>query len=796
MKDFIKKVSILFMILFLSVPLGLAGLFFVRGASADEGGVTRVGDTEIIQNGCYRKIKKTENTQWTVPRKPIDLVILQDASGSFEKTIPSVKNALKRLTTYVKPEQYNEADPHLVSTGDPDTTDRVFVSAYQGLDQVRYFDNEDFTGAIDTYTNEGITGKHYQFSSSDLTSDQKSIHSFIDNITVGGGTPTVPGITDALAAYNSKKGEMKNGRKTVFLLVTDGVANGYRLPDGNVVMDKSYARTYKLQPAWGLGQNYFPEAAQDIVSRAKELKEAGNTLKNAVGSEGSVVIGFWERVEGFTDPYFQYGSAYLNGFGKTLNIGDNRSVQGIFHDALQSMASPNKTVNGKDVSFYVNEQNNIDVFSQKILESVAAALIKEDIKGEFEVTPGYKVDAVRINGKTVVEKVTDPSKQIRGKIVQEGDKVTISVPDSVFNPGDNKFDYDLSKEARAPETNEDDEVDPPADYKPENETITVPELTGVFKTGDFTTRKIGGKNETVEVQKLEYCYPSATKTVKDADASNDIGVIPDPLELTKKPSYSAQLSKKDEEFTYTVDYNFNNVPYEFEKNVMLTDPLDYRLEVVSHSAQGPDGQSWPTRVVTQKDAGGNSQSVVVADVPAKDGKYNYLVLKKAKMTITVRLKEEYRKNQASKEFMALLQDNDGFGLLNQGNIMWNGEDNNPDPSKHAKTDDKPSTIRRSNPVYVKPPVDTEITKKVNDKEHEDLKTEGELFEYKVSVPWPGIADTFSLTDTVVSELEVQADSLNVKLGGNDDAELKTATKVEGQTVSLTLDKTQLKKNLT
>ena len=794
MKDFIKKVSILFMILFLSVPLGLAGLFFARGASADEGGVTRVGDTEIIQNGCYRKIKKTEKTQWTVPRKPIDLVILQDASGSFEKTIPSVKNALKRLTTYVKPEQYNEADPHLVNTGDPDTTDRVFVSAYQGLDQVRYFDNEDFTGAIDTYTDEGITGKHYQFSSSDLTSDQKSIHSFIDNITVGGGTPTVPGITDALAAYSKQKGEMKNGRKTVFLLVTDGVANGYRLPGSNtVVMDKSYARTYKLQSAWRLGQNYFPEAAQDIVSRANELKEAGNTLKNAVGSEGSVVIGFWERVAGFTDPYFQYGDAYLNGFGKALNIGDNRSVQGIFHDALQSMASPNKTVNGKDVSFYVNEQNNIDVFSQKILESVAAALIKEDIKGEFEVTPGYKVDAVRINDKTVVEKVTDPSKQIRGKIVQEGDKVTISVPDSVFNPGDNKFDYDLSKEARAPETDEDSEVDPPENYVPENETITVPELTGVFKTGDFTTRKIGGKNETVEVQKLEYCYPSATKTVKDADASNDIGVIPDPLELTKKPSYSAQLSKKDEEFTYTVDYNFNNVPYEFEKNVMLTDPLDYRLEVVSHSAQGPDGQSWPTRVVTQKDAGGNSQSVVVADVPAKDGKYNYLVLKKAKMTITVRLKEEYRKNQASKEFMALLQDNDGFGLLNQGNIMWNGEDNNPDPSKHAKTDDKPSTVRRSNPVYVKPPVDTEITKKVNDKEHEDLKTEGELFEYKVSVPWPGIADTFSLTDTVVSELEVQADSLNVKLGGNDDAELKTATKVEGQTVSLTLDKTQLKK---
>ena len=793
MRDFIKKVSILFTILFLSVPLGLASLRFGRGA-ADETEVIRVGDnTEIIQNGCYRKIKKSEKTQWTVPRKPIDLVILQDASGSFRKTIPSVKNALKRLTTYVSPEQYNENDPHLVKTGDSRTTDRVFVASYQGLDQVRYFNNNDFSGnPTDTFTDPNTTGKHYTYGNSGLTSDQNEIHKFIDNIAVDGGTPTVPAIQDTIAQYNSVKGNMENGRKTVFLLVTDGVANGYRLPGSNtVVMDKSYTRTWDIHSAWGVDS--YPEAAQDITGRANELRDAGNQLKAAVGSEGSVVVGFWERVDNFTEPYYQYGPAYLNGFGNTINIGDNRSVQAIFHDALQSMASPDKVVNGKNVSFYVNEQNNIDVFSQKILESVAAALIKEDIKGEFTVTPGYKVDAVRINGKTVVEKVTDPSKQIRGRITQEGDKVTIYVPDSVFNPGNNSFDYDLSKEARAPETNEEDEVDPPADYKPVKEEVTVPELTGVFKTGEYTTQQIGGRNETVEVQKLEYCYPSVTKKITDADKSNDLGEIDDPLGLTKKKAYSAQLSDKAEEFTYTLDYNFNNVAYEFEKNVMLTDPLDYRLEVVESSATGPNGEEWATRVVKQNDDLGNERDVVVADVPAKGSNYNYLVLKKAQMTIKVRLKEQYRKNQASKEFMALLQDNDGFGLLNQGNIMWNGDDNQPNQDAHAKTDSKPSTIRRSNPVYVKPPVVTEITKKVNDKEHEDLKAEEELFEYKVTVPWPGIADTFSLTDTVVSELEVQADSLNVKLGEKDNDELKAATKVEGQTVSLTLDKTQLEK---
>ena len=790
MRDFIKKVSILFTILFLSVPLGLASLRFGRGA-ADETEVIRVGDnTEIIQNGCYRKIKKSDQTKWTVPRKPVDLVILQDASGSFKNTIPNVQNALRTLTTFVSEENYDENNPRLVKTDNPDTSDRVMMATFQGADGYNYYYNNDFTGRKDVVGGWGAD-YDYKYKSSNLSSDQNDIHQFIDNIKVAGGTPTVPAIDDVIAQYNQIKGNMANGRKTIFLLITDGVANGKRDPDGKVRLEYSDYRNKILSRAWNF--NELTEASQNVLGRVEEVKEASTRLKNVVGSEGTVVVGFWEDVSIFENSKAQYYDTYREGYSKYFNIGDNRSVQDIFHEALEGMASPAKNINGKNVSFYVNEQSDINKFSSRVLESVGAALIKEDIKGEFTVTPGYKVDAVRINGKTVVEKVTDPSKQIRGRINQEGDNVTIYVPDSVFNPGNNSFDYDLSKEARAPETNEEDEVDPPADYKPVKEEVTVPELTGVFKTGEFKTQKIGGRNEKVEVQKLEYCYPSVTKKITDADKRNDLGEIDDPLGLTKKKAYSAQLSDKAEEFTYTLDYNFNNVAYEFEKNVMLTDPLDYRLEVVESSATGPNGEKWATRVVKQNDDLGNERDVVVADVPAKGSNYNYLVLKKAQMTIKVRLKEQYRNNQASKEFMALLQDNDGFGLLNQGNIMWNGDDNQPNQDAHAKTDSKPSTIRRSNPVYVKPPVVTEITKKVNDKEHEDLKTEEQLFKYKVSVPWPGIADSFSITDTVVPELEIQAGTVNVTVGGKENSDLTAGIKVEDQTVSLTLDKDALNK---
>ncbi|WP_276319030.1 isopeptide-forming domain-containing fimbrial protein [Streptococcus parasanguinis] len=509
-----------------------------------------------------------------------------------------------------------------------------------------------------------------------------------------------------------------------------------------------------------------------------------------VGSNGTVVVGFWEDVALFNNDKAQYYDVYLNGFGNYFNIGDNRSVQEIFHEALQGMASPDKEVNGKNVSFYVNEQDNIDKFSARVLESVGAALVKEDIKGEFDVTPGYKVDAVRINGKKIVSEVKDSTKEILGKIEQNGDKVTISVPESVFNPGKNNFDYDLSKEAHAEQVDEDDEQDPPAGYQPAKEQVQVPELTGKFKVGDFETQTIGGHNETVEVQKLEYCYPSATKKIEDQDLSNDTGTIEDPLQLTKKPAYAANLSDKAEEFTYTVNYNFNNVPYEFKKNVMLTDPLDYRLEVVRSSATGPDGPL-KTRVVKGQDSAGNERDIVVADVPSDGTNYNYLVLKQAELKITVKLKEEFRKDQASKNYLALLQDSNGFGLVNQGNIMWNGEDDSPNPDPHAKTADKPSTIRRSNPVYVKPPLSTDIEKKVNEKEHADLATEDELFEYKVSVPWPGTADKFTVTDTVVPELEVQESTIKATIDGKTYTALTKATTLKDQTVEISLDKADM-----
>ncbi|MGX7111885.1 cell surface protein, partial [Gemella cuniculi] len=600
-------------------------------------------DTQVYQEGCDLVIKTTQQTEWSVPRKPIDLVILQDASGSFKDTIGGVKEALKTLTTPVEANQYDPDSPRLVFTDKAETSDRVMVASYQGLDGYRVYDDSSteltdmwwdrtYGSWINGYRSDtnfqgtwrpgqwaGSPG--YTLNTSELTSDTSKINNFIDSINTYGGTPTVPAIEDFIKKYkeavDKTTEKMNNERKTVFLLITDGVANGVRLEDGKVVIQYSGKRAVTLLNKWGLGSIYlYPESSSNILARANELKSEGEKLRQAVGDNGSVVVGFWEDVKGFQN-YAQYGTTYLEGFKDTgVDIGDNRSVQAIFSEALRSVASPDKEVNGKPATFYVNEQNDIKAFADKVLAAVGNALVKENVKGDFTITEGYKVKTVSINGKQIVKEVTDKEKQIRGEVTQEGNKVTISVPDAAFNPGHNKFDYELVRTEGAPESgDEEDEQTPPDGYTPGTVEREVGQLVGRFSVGNYQTAEIGSREANkVQVNSLEYCYPNAVKTITDKNKDNDQGSIKDPI-LTKRDSYAANLDNVQEEFSYKVDYRMNNIPLNMEKNAMLVDPVNYRLEVldayVTDTLTGEKLTNFEIRKVKDTDPQTNKERTIV-----------------------------------------------------------------------------------------------------------------------------------------------------------------------------------------
>ena len=838
MKQRVKKLGLLFMVLILILNMfnGVSKNNNIAHAT-DIVDINQVGEgTQIHQEGCDLVIKKTQETEWSVPRKPIDLVILQDTSGSFKNTIGGVKAALKTLTTPVKQTEYDPDNPRLVFTDTPETSDRVMVGSFQGLDgSITYdewYSEYDYNERVwkqgyrsDTnfkkYESYYAYNPGYKVESTDLIKDSNGIHNFIDNMETEGGTPTVPALEEVLAKYKSavqnSPEKMKNERKTVFLLITDGVANGVRRPDGKVVIEYSGYRQDQLIKAWGLDSSYYGmEASQNILARAKELTEAGKKLKNELGSNSSVVVGFWEDVNSFKK-YGQYGDAYLNGYAGTgVNMnGDTRSVQEIFSSALRDVASPDKVVNGKPATFYVNEQNDINAFADKVLAAVGNALVKENVKGKFKITDGYKVKSVSINGKQIVDNVTDKKTQIKGEVKQNGNDVEISVPDAAFNPGKNKFDYELSRTEEAPETDEEDEVAPDDNYTPGTVERQVGELVGHFSVGDYQTAEIGSKGvKTVKVNELKYCYPNVKKSIKDQDPSNDRGSLEDPI-LTKRTAYAANLNTVHENFEYTVEYRMNNIPLNMKKNAILVDPLNYRFDFLEAYVTDESGAKRPDfNIRTTKGTDpqtGKENTIVVADIPkapgtntetVKEGEYGAHKFKKYTLHVKVKFKDEYPFETNQSNYIKILQENDGLGPLNQAFIKWNGDSNSPT--------DETASVRRSNNVFVVPPVETNIEKKVrgenqnvtDGKEHYDLPLREDKFIYDIKSGWPGLAKKYVIEDTLKDELEIIKDEnnstkydVNVLVNNKPVPALQKFVKVEGNKVKLELQEKDITRSL-
>jgi len=838
MKQRVKKLGLLFMVLILILNMfnGVSKNNNIAHAT-DIVDINQVGEgTQIHQEGCDLVIKKTQETEWSVPRKPIDLVILQDTSGSFKNTIGGVKAALKTLTTPVKQTEYDPDNPRLVFTDTPETSDRVMVGSFQGLDGSitydKWYSEYDYNERVwkqgyrsDTnfkkYESYYAYNPGYKVESTDLIKDSNGIHKFIDNMETEGGTPTVPALEEVLAKYKSavqnSPEKMKNERKTVFLLITDGVANGVRRPDGKVVIEYSGYRQDQLIKAWGLDSSYYGmEASQNILARAKELTEAGKKLKNELGSNSSVVVGFWEDVNSFKK-YGQYGDAYLNGYvGTGVNMnGDTRSVQEIFSSALRDVASPDKVVNGKPATFYVNEQNDINAFADKVLAAVGNALVKENVKGKFKITDGYKVKSVSINGKQIVDNVTDKKTQIKGEVKQNGNDVEISVPDAAFNPGKNKFDYELSRTEEAPETDEEDEVAPDDNYTPGTVERQVGELVGHFSVGDYQTAEIGSKGvKTVKVNELKYCYPNVKKSIKDQDPSNDRGSLEDPI-LTKRTAYAANLNTVHENFEYTVEYRMNNIPLNMKKNAILVDPLNYRFDFLEAYVTDESGAKRPDfNIRTTKGTDpqtGKENTIVVADIPkapgtntetVKEGEYGAHKFKKYTLHVKVKFKDEYPFETNQSNYIKILQENDGLGPLNQAFIKWNGDSNSPT--------DETASVRRSNNVFVVPPVETNIEKKVrgenqnvtDGKEHYDLPLREDKFIYDIKSGWPGLAKKYVIEDTLKDELEIIKDEnnstkydVNVLVNNKPVPALQKFVKVEGNKVKFELQEKDITRSL-
>ena len=94
--------------------------------------------------------------------------------------------------------------------------------------------------------------------------------------------------------------------------------------------------------------------------------------------------------------------------------------------------------------------------------------------------------------------------------------------------------------------------------------------------------------------------------------------------------------------------------------------------------------------------------------------------------------------------------------------------------------------KKTKPVHVTPPP---ITKKVNNQEHADLNKLSESFTYTVDTKVPEVADKFEVSDQLVNELTFDGDA-TVEVDGQ---KQQTYCQTNGQTLTVTFDKDQVKK---
>ncbi|WP_242217908.1 vWA domain-containing protein [Bacillus cereus group sp. BfR-BA-01380] len=315
-----KNISIVVIFLLL-LQLFLPGLQSLAASPAT--GIEHTLRTKETANMCLREHEGEIKFQWPSNKKKIDLVIVQDASGSFRDTIGSVKSSLKKIVDQLDPQN-----------------DRVMVTSYQD-----YLGYKKMNGSVLDQRGSGIK----TILQSGLNSGFQSAKNGIDKISANSGTPTASGLQFALQQYEQAKGQNDPDRETIFLLVTDGVANvrldGYIYKETNQLTD-----TGPGYSSSEYGQDY-KGALREVTDIAGQIKQKGYKL----------VTAFSEDRKSLSAPN-QYHTKY------------DKEVGPYARNALQNMAT-------KPEWFVLS--SNIEEFSKKLFEIISEVTKNDKLVLDF-----------------------------------------------------------------------------------------------------------------------------------------------------------------------------------------------------------------------------------------------------------------------------------------------------------------------------------------------------------------------------------------------------------------------------
>ncbi|XWL01970.1 SpaA isopeptide-forming pilin-related protein [Macrococcoides goetzii] len=579
----------------------------------------------------------------TLSPKPLDLVFILDASGSFTANMPKVKSMINTaIDKYVQP-----ADG-----------DRTMVTTFQGVK------NNIYQAPVGTNYYAYTEGDYkITTNSSKLTSDITSVKSFVNAVTPSGGTPTPSGVTQALNDYKSVAGAA-TGRQTVFVLITDGVVN-VNPKTGNIEKNSTLEQTYidKFKSVSTVVGTYYDSSlgqyyTQYRWARFNAVTGAFIRYEYVNDYQGTVYDQFYDSANGAWSYIYQYETsqdwkARLNdltaavtsvktsypnaelvvGFLEDRNSFSNMAQYGpLYETTMRPQIQTTLQSYATDPSYYINT-GDPTVFVNQLSAAISNAVQAVSSTGTFTLTAGYKMETM-----TLVNKTT--GQRIPLTFTQNGSTITV-----------NQFDYDGSEynlEYTTQLLNPDllvIDADPTADE-------IGPTLTGelTFGTQKVTVPKFGPSK--ADTYQYFNCETTVKKSVKKATE-------------TSYRTPSTTLDSGTQTFSFSNDYAFNRSPLAWTTSPVLYDKIDPRLEILDVKVIALDKSGTSSVPFTLgSSAITTTNNEVKVTLPADaDGTFTSYLGDQYKVLITAKIKPEF--TQAG----ALYTDIVTNGIPNQAEII-------------------------------------------------------------------------------------------------------------------------------
>ncbi|NST13835.1 isopeptide-forming domain-containing fimbrial protein [Enterococcus faecalis] len=759
-------------------------------------GVVKAGDTEGMTNTVKVKddsladCKRILEGQAAFPvqageTEPVDLVVVEDASGSFSDNFPHVRQAIDEVVQGLSDQ------------------DRVMLASYRGGKQFIFPDGKVKINSADYDMNVRVDTQ--------LTHDKSQFVSGFGDVRTYGGTPTASGLKLALDTYNQTHGDLTN-RKTYFLLVTDGVANtrldGYlHKTNTNDSINEYPDPRHPFQVSVEYSNDY-QGAAAEVLALNQEITNQGYEMINAywesvesLSSVNSYFDKYKTEVGPFVKQELQQGSSTPEDFITSQSIDDfTTQLKQIVKDRLAQSTPATASLTIAD-QFDIQSATATDDAGNDVPVQINGQTISATSTEGYvgNITIHYEVkENTAIDAATLVSSGT----MNQGTIAKEFPEATIPKNDNAHacdvTPEDPTITKDIENQEHLDLTNREDSFDWHVKTAFGNETSTwqqaslvdnvnqlldiqkvvVTDENGKDVTANGTVTQANNK-VTFEMNKQadSYDYLSGhtytmtiTTTIKASATDEELapyieqGGIPNQADLnfgnegdvlhSNKPTVTPppvdpnitkdvegqehlDLTNRDQEFKWNVKTAFGNETSTWTQASMVDD-INKVLDITDVKVTDENGKD-----VTANGTVTQENNKVTFEMNKQADSYSYLAGHTYTMTITTKIKD----GATDEELAPYIEQG---GIPNQADLNFGNEGDVLHSNKPTVTPPAPT------------PEDPTITKDIEGQEHLDLTNRDQEFKWNVKTAFGNETSTWTQA-SMVDDINKVLDITDVKV---------------------------------